>query len=438
MRAMRGTPHSTTGETPNLMMLGRELRLPDQLQHQPPPTECQPRAEYVQQMMNTLHQAHDVLSQQQLQIRQENQEEPLLFTEGDLVWLENRRRRKGENPKLQRKFVGPYRVIKAWENHTYTVERQGQQSTQNECRLKLYHACPEPIGQAPGTQEATRRPNMRGATRRRIEEPAGEPESSEILELYKRLGLQRDAPASLPDLPTNLEAAREEIPVPEPEVAPEVEPEIPEVIEDEPTPTPEAPPAVEETPSTTNERPRRETRPPDRYGNNIYASVQSEVNPSFSVGPPVERGGVKTPGKVSVDFPNPLYEPKTEPKTFFHGSCAPHERYSHRGAKGAQETLPYHQQNEAVTNFYNSAQSMEGGMIDSTNLLEEINNKIAEIRNTFLGTSSVPVTSKNAAGVLSHRDFEVNTRTCNRAVINRNLKPVDMDLCATSLEEELV
>ena len=31
------TPHSVTGETANLLMLGRELRLPDQLQRQPLP-----------------------------------------------------------------------------------------------------------------------------------------------------------------------------------------------------------------------------------------------------------------------------------------------------------------------------------------------------------------------------------------------------------------
>ena len=36
MRAFRGTPHSVTRETANLMMLGRELRLPDQLQLYPP------------------------------------------------------------------------------------------------------------------------------------------------------------------------------------------------------------------------------------------------------------------------------------------------------------------------------------------------------------------------------------------------------------------
>ena len=35
MMAFRGTPHSVTGETANFMMLGRELRLPDQLQLHP-------------------------------------------------------------------------------------------------------------------------------------------------------------------------------------------------------------------------------------------------------------------------------------------------------------------------------------------------------------------------------------------------------------------
>ena len=42
LRAYRGTPHTTTGETANMMMLGRKLRLPDQLQQQPPPEEFSP------------------------------------------------------------------------------------------------------------------------------------------------------------------------------------------------------------------------------------------------------------------------------------------------------------------------------------------------------------------------------------------------------------
>ena len=45
MRGFRGTPDSVTGETANLMMLGRELWLPDQLQlHPPPPMELTPQS----------------------------------------------------------------------------------------------------------------------------------------------------------------------------------------------------------------------------------------------------------------------------------------------------------------------------------------------------------------------------------------------------------
>ena len=35
LRAFRGTPQSGTGETANLLMLGRELRLPDLLMNSP-------------------------------------------------------------------------------------------------------------------------------------------------------------------------------------------------------------------------------------------------------------------------------------------------------------------------------------------------------------------------------------------------------------------
>ena len=64
--------------------------------------------------------------------------------------MQNTRRRNRENPKLQPKFVGPYEVVAAFGNHTYQLARLGQTTTQNECRLKLYQACAERRGQAPG------------------------------------------------------------------------------------------------------------------------------------------------------------------------------------------------------------------------------------------------------------------------------------------------
>ena len=71
MRAYRGTPHTATGETANVLMMGRELRLPDQLQHQPPPEEANPQHDFVVDMKERLEQAHEALRQQQLEIRQE-------------------------------------------------------------------------------------------------------------------------------------------------------------------------------------------------------------------------------------------------------------------------------------------------------------------------------------------------------------------------------
>ena len=50
------------------------------------------------------------------------------------MWLENKRRRKGVNPKLQAKFVGLYEVLQAFNNHTYRIGRQGQESVQSEQR----------------------------------------------------------------------------------------------------------------------------------------------------------------------------------------------------------------------------------------------------------------------------------------------------------------
>ena len=106
-----------------------------------------------------------MLRQQQVEVRQEDAEVPPLFEVGDLVLLENKRKKQGDNPKLKKKFLGPYEVVQSYSNHTYEIERQGHVSVQNECRLKLYRPCLEESGQAPGWREPNRRPNMKVATR---------------------------------------------------------------------------------------------------------------------------------------------------------------------------------------------------------------------------------------------------------------------------------
>jgi hypothetical protein len=289
MRALRGTPHSVTGETPNLMMLGRELRLPDQLLSHPPLEDNVPQAKYVQNMLRRLQEVHEALSEQQIQLRQEGQEEPLLFAEGDLVWLENRRRRKGENPKLQQKFVGPYYVVEAWPNHTYTIERQGQRSTQNECRLKLYHACPETAGRAPGTQEVARRPNMKGAVHRKSRLADPEPVLTGPAEaMLERLEeAVRGRLASSGNTP-ELEPVPPPADVPE-EQTPAVEPPLP-VEQTPPVETAMLPPGEEaqhtpvvEEPSTTSSRPRRQIQPLKDMGTMFvhHCAVQTSKRAPF-------------------------------------------------------------------------------------------------------------------------------------------------------------
>ena len=117
-------------------------------------------------MQERLERVQGILRDQQMETRGEDTAEPLLYKIGDLVLLENKRRKKGINPKLQAKFVGPYEVIRIYPNHTYDIERQGQWSRQNECRLKLYTPCTVPSGKAPATLEPSRRPHMKGARNR--------------------------------------------------------------------------------------------------------------------------------------------------------------------------------------------------------------------------------------------------------------------------------
>lgn len=59
--------------------------------------------------------------------------ESLLFAPGEMVWLDKKYGRKGNNFKLQPKFVCPYHLVKALLNHIYLTERlRGQDKL--ECR----------------------------------------------------------------------------------------------------------------------------------------------------------------------------------------------------------------------------------------------------------------------------------------------------------------
>ena len=166
LRAFRAAPHSTTHETANSMMLGRELRIPDDLVYEITPSQPVPRNTYVLKAQEHLREAHDYLRKQELAVRLEDSEEPPLYIKGDLVWLVSKRKYgRGISRKLQPKFTGPYKIIAVWPNHVYQVEKNGQSSVEHKSRLKPFRACSNPRGRAPALSEPRRLPNFRGKAR---------------------------------------------------------------------------------------------------------------------------------------------------------------------------------------------------------------------------------------------------------------------------------
>ena len=70
-------------------------------------------------MAERFKEAHTLVKEQQMAVRQEEDEELPLFQNCNLVLVRNTRREKGENPKLQQRFVEPYEVVAAFGNHNY-------------------------------------------------------------------------------------------------------------------------------------------------------------------------------------------------------------------------------------------------------------------------------------------------------------------------------
>lgn len=140
MRVLRAVPHTVTKETPNFLMFGREVRLPEALLNDIAEKDNLPVEDYAQAIHWRMQSAHQMLREEQLQARTEDSEEPPLFKVGDLVYLKAHQLRRGRSKakKLQPKFVGPYLVVQTLPYHTYRVSRDGKQTIEHEARMKLH------------------------------------------------------------------------------------------------------------------------------------------------------------------------------------------------------------------------------------------------------------------------------------------------------------
>ena len=146
--AYRSSPHDSTGLTPNLMMLGREVRLPAEILFHP---DAQGEAvtsygEYTDRVRQRLQRAHEVArthlrvaaarQKQQYDVRVSH--EP--YDAGALAWLESDLGQQDLAPKMRRPYEGPYLVLRRLGDLNYMVQldRKGAKRVVHFNRLKPY------------------------------------------------------------------------------------------------------------------------------------------------------------------------------------------------------------------------------------------------------------------------------------------------------------
>ena len=80
MRTVRSSPHETTGETANYMMLGREVRLPDALDLEVIQSDDMDASEYARELQQRLHIAASHMREMQRKIMDATSEEPHVYS----------------------------------------------------------------------------------------------------------------------------------------------------------------------------------------------------------------------------------------------------------------------------------------------------------------------------------------------------------------------
>ena len=134
MAAYRSSVHSTTGETPNRLMLGREVATPTSLLTIPPPGKTE-RLPWVESLHAVFEETYATVveatkSAQRFQkSSHDRKQKDYQFLPGDFVHLYAPKPHKGVSPKLDsQRWLGPFIVEKKLSEATYLVKKQGAKS----------------------------------------------------------------------------------------------------------------------------------------------------------------------------------------------------------------------------------------------------------------------------------------------------------------------
>lgn len=127
--AYRCSVHESTGTSPSMMMLGREVRGPVELLiPRPVQEEGQEVTEYGRTLRRILEEVHERargcldVTGTNMKRRYDRNADADGFQVGDAVWLYNPRFKKNVSPKLMRPWEGPYRVMDRLTDVVYRVQ----------------------------------------------------------------------------------------------------------------------------------------------------------------------------------------------------------------------------------------------------------------------------------------------------------------------------
>ncbi|XP_038045162.1 uncharacterized protein LOC119719738 [Patiria miniata] len=130
--AYRCTPHESTGETPNMMILGREVTIPVDLVTGCPEIEEDTTVDFAERLRSNMQDAHKRAREclgKSARRQKKNYDRKASehgLREGQLVWLHNPAKKRHMSPKLQLRWEGPWLILKKLLDVTVRIQpKQG-------------------------------------------------------------------------------------------------------------------------------------------------------------------------------------------------------------------------------------------------------------------------------------------------------------------------
>lgn len=127
--AYNSSVHSSTGFSPSMMMFGREMTLPADILFgtgYPGAPKCKP-SEYLECLLEKLDKIHhiamdnlEIKSSRQKQYERKASLSP--YNVGDLVWLNDKPKKRGKSKKLQRPWRGPFKITNVINDLVYRIQ----------------------------------------------------------------------------------------------------------------------------------------------------------------------------------------------------------------------------------------------------------------------------------------------------------------------------